>query len=117
VGYFIKSTIKHSISTKYTTFVDRIYESLFINITLQNGKKLVIGNVYRPGNHPSLTQTALYETFSEILSNTISTLLDDRKQFYLAGDFNIDILKYNQNTRATDFVDLLFFLWPPSNFN
>jgi hypothetical protein len=24
------------------------------------------------------------------------------------GDFNIDILKYNQNTRATDIVDLLF---------
>ena len=45
VGFFVKSTIKHSISTKYTTFVDRIYESLFINITLQNGKNYVIGNI------------------------------------------------------------------------
>jgi len=34
--------------------------------------------------------------------------LDDKKLFYLVGDFNIDILKYNENSRATNYIDLLF---------
>ena len=88
--------------------MDRIYESIFINVTLSNGKQYVIGSIYRPCNNPNLTQTALYENFSELFSNTVSCLIDDQKQFYLIGDLNIDVLKYNSNARATDFINLLF---------
>jgi Reverse transcriptase (RNA-dependent DNA polymerase) len=109
VGFFVKTGIKCELLHKYSVFVDRIFESIFISAKLPNNSKIIVGSIYRPGTaHPNLTSTELFENFSEILSNTINSLLDDNLQFYLLGDFNIDILKYNSNSRATNYVDLLF---------
>jgi hypothetical protein len=108
VGFYYKSDLKCCVLPKYSIFEDRIFESLFINVTLPNGKKVAIGSIYRPNVHPTLSSTFLYNNFMEIFSNIISNLLDDQIDFYLVGDFNIDILKINENVRASDYINLLF---------
>ncbi len=108
VGFFVKTDYKFVVAQKYSIFQDRIFESIFIELTLANNSLVTIGSIYRPGIHPTLTGTTLYENFSEILSNICSSLLDDNKNFYLFGDINIDVLNYNSNLRVTEYVDLLF---------
>lgn len=39
IGFYVKCNLKCSVAQKYSIFIDRVIESLFINITLPNGKK------------------------------------------------------------------------------
>jgi len=109
VGFFIKERIQFKILPVYSTFVDKIYESLFIEVAMSNKSKIVIGNIYRPGSiHPSLSPLEQFNQFAEIFSNTLSTLTESGVVFHLAGDFNIDLIKCNSNLRSAEFMDLLF---------
>jgi len=76
---------------------------------LPNKSKTVIGNIYRPGSvHPTLTPLEQFNSFSEIFSNILGTLTESGAVFYLAGDFNVDLLKCNTNPRSSEFLELLF---------
>jgi hypothetical protein len=108
VGIYVKKGIKYSISSAHSIFVDRIFESLFIDIIFPNKFKCTIGSVYRPTNHPQLTQTAAFESFTEILTNLLSSLTNSNTNFYITGDFNLDAINYGLNSRVNDYMDLLF---------
>ncbi len=108
VGVYVKNNIKFSISSNFSVFVDRIFESIFIEIFV-NDSKIIVGNIYRPGSaHPTLSATEQYDNFFEILSNVSSDLSNSNSKFYIVGDFNIDVLKYESNKFASQYVDLLF---------
>jgi len=112
VGFLIKSSIQFSILPNVSIFVDRIFESMFIEILLPNKSKAIIGNIYRPGStHPSLSPLEQYDNFSEIFSNILNSLGDSGVDFHLLGDFNIDLLKIKTNARST------FFIWPTADCN
>jgi Endonuclease-reverse transcriptase len=88
-------------------FDDRIFETLFINVVLNN-KPFIIGNVYRPvTQHPVLTQSEQFHEFSNNLS-AILDLIPDNRQFYMFGDLNLDCLKFGTCTQVTEYVNLLF---------
>jgi len=109
VGYFIKERVKYKILTTYSIFIDRVFESLFIEVFLTNNSKIIIGNVYRPGtSHPSLSPVEQFTNFLDYFTNILSSLTESKSVFYIVGDFNIDLLKCNNTARASDFVDLLF---------
>ena len=73
VGVYVKNNIKFKILNNLSIFTDRIFESIFIEIQLENKTKFVIGNIYRPGSaHPTLSAGELYSNFFEIFSNLIS---------------------------------------------
>jgi len=95
--------------TNFSISIDRIFETIFIEISLSNNTKTIIGNIYRPGTaHPTLTQTQQFECFFENFSNVLSSLVDTRLTYYLVGDFNLDLLKFSINQRISDYLDLLF---------
>jgi len=88
---------------------DRIFESLFIELTLPDRSKITIGNIYRPGTqHPVHTGSVQFDIFSESLSNILNSLTSGRTNFYIAGDFNLDLLKNETNQRVSEFNDLVF---------
>jgi len=90
-------------------FIERIFESLFIEIQLPNNSKITVGNIYRPGTqHPTYSFTNQLDIFSESLGNILAPLTASNSTFYLVGDINLDLLKINENSRISDYVDLLF---------
>jgi len=108
VGIYVKSNLTYKLLPECSVFVERIYESIFIEVALQNKSCFTIGSVYRPGaTHPTLTPLALFNEFSDLFSNLLDNL-NSRNNLIITGDFNIDVLQYAQNSRASDFIDLLF---------
>ena len=75
-------------------------ESTFIEVNLKN-EKIVIDCIYR---HPSME---LPEFNSDYLTNLLDTLSSENKTVVLLGDFNADLLKYDQNSNISDYLDLM----------
>ena len=75
----------------------------------------MIGNIYRPPR--SLNEN--YNEFINEFSNAISSLKNNHKQnLILAGDFNINMLKINEQENCSSFFDMLtsFSLFPQITF-
>ena len=49
VSIYIKENLSFKILSKFSIFVERIFESIFIEVSLANNKKIIIGSIYRPG--------------------------------------------------------------------
>ena len=74
---------------------------VFVEITVPQGKNIIVGCVYRPPNQ----NTALFlEKFNDILS----IITKDNKHCYVMGDFNLDLLQYNHHVPTQKFIDSLF---------
>ena len=64
VGIYIRDHIKFNILNGLSVFVDRIFESIFIEVFTSDNKKLLIGSVYRPGSaHPTLSSSEQFNQF------------------------------------------------------
>ena len=53
--------------------------------------------------------------FNSETANLLDTLSPENKTVVLLRDFSADLLKYDQNSNITDFLDLMYssFLLPP----
>ena len=90
VGIYVKNHLSFKILKQYSIFVERIFESLFIEINLSGNKKIIVGSVYRPGTKvPGLTFTQQFSQFSEILSNVLAELSNNYEHVFIYGDFNL----------------------------
>ena len=101
-----KGCIKIYVDNKYKTEVKcninmyEHWEGLIIEI---KSNTITIGNIYRP---PKTTNDSL-NVFIEELSYTLSSLENNNNQLILAGDFNINLLKLNDNEIYSHFFDTL----------
>ena len=68
---------------------DTSIESLFIEVVNEKTKNIIIGTLYRPPNNK-------FHDFETHLKATLSNINKQNKLCYIMGDFNIDLLKYNQ---------------------
>ena len=108
VGMYIKENLSFKILSKFSIFVERIFESVFIEVSLTNGKKIIIGSIYRPGTKsPGVTFTEQYAQFSELLNNLLAEL-SSLEHVFLYGDFNLNILDVSGNKFISDYVDNIF---------
>ena len=97
VGIYVKNHLSFKILKQYSVFVERIFESLFIEITLSGNKKIIVGSVYRPGTKvPGLTFTEQFSQFSDILSNVLADLSNNYEHVFIYGDFNLNVLEITQ---------------------
>jgi exonuclease III len=109
VAIYVKSSIKFSPLPQLSVFVDRVFESIFIEITPPNSSKIIVGSAYRPGTkHPNLSSADQFSQFIDLLSNLCSELSSVNCPVYLAGDINLDVLQYNFNHNTSEYIDLLF---------
>ena len=76
-------------------------ECLCIELTNTNGKNIFVACVYRPpdGNISS---------FEKSLIKVIFNANKEKKNVFIAGDFNIDALKYNKFKSTKQFFDTMF---------
>jgi len=108
VGIFVKNGISFKILPNISIFIDKLYESLFIELSLLNGKKITVGSLYRSNTqYSNLTQSEQHLQFNEILLNTLSSI-NPSHPTYILGDTNYDAIKYNHSIHVTSFIDTLF---------
>jgi len=108
VGIFIKSNIKFTILHAQSIFIDRIFESLFVQLELSNFRKIIVGTVYRPGTaHPSLSGADAFENFLEVLTNVFDELTSLKHSIYLTGDTNLDVLQHSSSSQISDYINVL----------
>ena len=108
VGFYIKDSINFNISKK-SIFVEKVFESQFIEIKPPSSKSFILGNVYRSNaNHPTLSSREQFDLFLEYLNTSLMEFNSDRGDLLLAGDFNLDVLKYQNCKLTATYVDTLF---------
>ena len=80
-----------------------LYESVWAEIKNKNSKNIVCGCIYR---HPNYLNSDISE-FNKYLDSTLSKLVKEKKEIYICGDFNIDLLKMNDFPTYLEFYTLL----------
>ena len=85
----------------------QIWEGLFIEI-LMNDKsksKIIVGNVYKPPRNNNN-----YENIQNFISEfepVINNLNNSKVEYLIGGDWNINLLKINEQPAFSDFLDLM----------
>jgi len=74
-------------------------ENLWLEIT-RFGNKVILGGIYRHPNHNILDFTSKFE-------DELNKILSQRIPCVVAGDFNIDLLKFDNHTATKDFLHSL----------
>ena len=101
VGIYLQNDLQYKLLNECKLSDPETIESLFVEITVPHGKKIILGFVYRLPNQ----NTALFlDKFNDILSR----ISKDNKQCYVMGDFNLDLVQYNHHTPTQEFIDTLF---------
>ena len=76
-------------------------ESTFVEINNPKKSNIVIGCYYK---HPNMD---VFDFENNYLNQFFELLCKEQKQFFLRGDFNINLLNYNDHQPTNDFLDLL----------
>lgn len=101
VGIYVKKGIYYDIRSDLCQSLHTIAESIFVELTSDNNKKLIIGCVYR---HHTPIQDFI-DNFFETKLLQISK--EKSKKCALLGDFNIDLLKSDSDDKTCEFYDLV----------
>ena len=89
----------------------QIWEGQFIEISnMETNKLIIFGNVYRPPNNTN----DIYQTFTNEFSPILKNLQNKNCEVIIAGDYNIDLQKMNDNPTFGNYFNSLvaqsFFL-------
>ena len=76
-------------------------EPTFVEIINPKKSNTVIGCLYK---HPNMD---ILDFKNNYLSQIFEIVSKERKQVFLVGDFNINLLNYNNHQPTNDFLDLL----------
>ena len=79
--------------------VNSSYEAIWVEIK-QKSRNIICACVYR---HPNSNDS----DFTNYISNCLKKINKEKKESYIAGDFNYDLLKYDTNARNSDFLNIM----------
>ncbi len=106
VALYINENLNYSIRDDLSVFIPHVYESIFVEIQMCMNKSFIVGVVYRPPTPPH----ANLDLFSQSFINIVNTINDEHKKLLVAGDFNIDMLKFQNHPKTHSFVEEIFTL-------
>ena len=100
VGLYINEKFDFTIRTDLSIMIADL-ECIFVEI-LQSGKKnIIIGSVYRPPNTDVVNFGVNFSNLLDILDKESNKLL------FIAGDFNLDLIKHDTHAATNDFLNSL----------
>lgn len=109
VGFLINDCLKFKELPELSVFIEKVIETVFIEVELQNKTKIIVGSIYRPPSvHGNLTATQQLDQFSESLESIINKVSATNKKSFFLGDFNLDLIKFNEHRPTNDFIDIFF---------
>ena len=75
-------------------------ESTFIEILNNNKKNIIVGCIYK---HPSMD----IDEFNSLFEILMEKLSNENKEIYLIGDFNLDLLKIDDENKIEEFYNII----------
>ena len=100
LGMFIREGFKYETLHEFSQIGD-VFESLVIKIFTNQSKFKIIVNLYRIPN-------TRIESFIEGINNLLLALKPlNSEEIILAGDFNINLIKFNDHDLTNDFLNTL----------
>ena len=102
VGLYIKSNIAYSPRSDLKIMDEKLFESLFVDITINN-KIVTCGTIYRSPLQDSNSNMK----FLEILTLFMKNLTKRNNQCYIMGDLNYNLLN-SKNPYTNNFINTMF---------
>ena len=102
VAFYIKKNLSFTVKNSYSKIIEKIFESLFIDISLNNDK-LTIDTVYRSPNQ----ELKANMQFIDHLTPILKAISKSQTLTIITGDQNYNLLKYDKNC-VSDFIDLMY---------
>ena len=99
VAIYSKTDI-NTVDRNDLNIVDKSFEAVWIEIKNEKRKNIVCGCLYR---HPNSD----IEDFTDYLTKILAKINKENKECYISGDFNIDLLKYDTNSKYSDFLNTM----------
>ena len=76
-------------------------ETVFIKLYLAAIKKIIVGVIYR---HPTNT----FNEFQDLFLQTLNKMDHEKYDYFLCGDFNINILKHESKKNIGNYLKALY---------
>ena len=108
VAFFVNKKFDFEILEEESIFVEGVYESLWIKVEVAKNTYKIVGNVYRPNTAPKANTKQAIEIHSSILSKLSKSKDHSKCSFEIVGDFNIDLLQFENHELTNDFLEASF---------
>ena len=99
VGFYIKNDLNFTVISELSTSTAD-YEALWIEIHNTHSSNILCGIIYR---HPN----GNLESFFEYLNSTAEKIDRGSKYCAILGDFNFDLLKFENHYPTNDFINII----------
>ena len=99
VGIFISNDVKYKLRQDLC-IANSHFESCFVEIENNNMKNSLIGVIYR-------AHTAI-DNFITDVDPILQIINNEKKECYIMGDYNIDLLKEDSDRQTHDYLDLIY---------
>ena len=83
-------------------FEEGILESVFVEIRAKNGRKIIIGSMYKP---PNVESKQLIDGFETLVTKVRSNQRKDSPELIIGIDHNLDLLKGQIHLPTRQFID------------
>ena len=99
---YISKEINYKTRNDLNIYIEKLLESIFIEVYSESNKSTVVGCVYK---HPGLTTQSFNFDYLQPLIDKLSI---ENKNIIFLGDFNVDVSHYKSNNPTREFLDLMF---------
>ena len=99
---YIKKGINYQLRPDLQIYKSKELESVFIEILNENSQNIIIGCIYK---HPNMEVSDFNEFY---LEKILKIITKENKKVVLMGDFNINILKYDIDPNASNFLEIMY---------
>ena len=99
VAIYVKNNI-NVIEREDLNQLDDNFEAMWVEIINDKTKNIICGCFYR---HPNTD----IDYFTNYVSKCLTKISKEKKECYLSGDYNIDLLKYDTSNKHSDFLNTL----------
>ena len=108
VAFYVKHGIPFKIMKNLSNFVEREFECLTLETTI-NKKKIILSNIYRPPNPPSgVSSSDFMDSFIDNIDTHLHNLSLFEHDTYVFLDANINLLKINNCQNATRYLETIY---------
>ena len=79
---------------------ENIFESIFIEVSVGESRNVLVSCIYR-------TPGSCINSFCDELRPLLQNVIKPRHSIFLCGDYNINLLKYEEHPPTREFIDLM----------
>ena len=99
VGLYLNNCINYKLRPELCRMCEYL-ECVFVEIDQSDKQNIIVGSIYRPPNTDSVL-------FNGEITSILQCIDGESKLICVAGDFNLDLIKYGNHTATSDFLSIM----------